>query len=516
MSISRAYNSSAIPKKEPNFIFAIAFIWGLVGVVILSIFLSEVGFTDSLSKFYLLPWCFATAAVLLSPSIYLIYKRRFEPFHPLVFPVWIYFFPGFVVGGIVLSMGLSNPYFLTFVQDAENDLPLTLAYVMIGFAGLTIGFIIPYGRRIGAMIGNWLPAADWKTDQVPFPTLFLLMLGIANTILGFVQGILGYQHINLEERGAFDGIVFLMSLFWQEATFLLCLYLFRSKRMTVFNVLVTVVVFLTAFTRSAFQGNRGSLLSMFVLVSFAYVLSGKKISIKHYSAGAVIVTLAIIIGMVYGTTFRNIKETEAQVGIGDYVEVVGKTFDTLAAKGIGSSLDTGFTALTERIEAVSSLAVVVSNYEALAPYEEAWGINNNIMIDTVVFFIPRIVWPDKPVGIEPHRYGDLYFNYGENSFTMTPMGDLLRNFGPIGVPLGMILLGFLIRVIYAALVENREFSFWRVTLFYMLFVSISFEGSFSLIVPTLFKFGTFSVIGLLIVAFFIGTGKGVVNSRRPV
>src|SRR6478672_7550330 len=172
--------------------------------------------------------------------------------------------------------------------------------------------------------------------------------------------------------------------------------------------------------------------------------------------------------MIYGTTFRSVKESQEQVSIDQYATLVSNTFDKLMDQDPGTILVNGFGALAERIDAVSSLAVVVSNYEALAPYEEAWGINNNIYVDTVTFFIPRVIWPDKPVSIEPSKYADLYFNFSENSFTITPMGDLLRNFGPIGVPLGMIFLGLMLRVMYASLRENQEFSFWRTVLFFML------------------------------------------------
>src|SRR5262249_32864411 len=88
-----------------------------------------------------------------------------------------------------------------------------------------------------------------------------------------------------------------------------------------------------------------------------------------------------------------------------------------------------------------------------------------------------------------------------------PMGDLLRNFGPWGVPIGMIILGMLIRIIYAAFMENREFSFWRATVFFMLLTSISYEGTYGLIVPYLFKIGVTALVGMAIVRFFVGTGR---------
>jgi hypothetical protein len=155
--------------------------------------------------------------------------------------------------------------------------------------------------------------------------------------------------------------------------------------------------------------------------------------------------------------------------------------------------------ITERLDVLSSVAVVVSNYEELRAYEEAYGLQDNIWIDTTTFLIPRIVWKDKPYASDPRKYSDLYFNFGESSFAITPMGDLLRNFGLPGVVLGMLLIGVIIRVIYRSLVEGQKRSAWRLTLYFMLLTSISYEGFFGTIVPTLVKIGLTSVVGILIV-----------------
>jgi hypothetical protein len=242
-------------------------------------------------------------------------------------------------------------------------------------------------------------------------------------------------------------------------------------------------------------------------VAFAYSFSGRKLAGKQYALGGVFVTLALVLGMIYGTTFRSIKQSQEQMSLDQYATIVSSTFDKLEDQDPLTILGNGLGALTERLDNVSPLAVVVSNYEALAPYEEAWGINNNIYVDTVTFFIPRVIWPEKPVSIEPSKYADLYFNFSENSFTITPMGDLLRNFGPMGVPIGMIILGIIIRIMYSSLIEGQGFSYWRITLFYMLFSNISFEGTYSLIIPILFKVGIVAFLGLLIVRFFAGSLK---------
>jgi hypothetical protein len=84
---------------------------------------------------------------------------------------------------------------------------------------------------------------------------------------------------------------------------------------------------------------------------------------------------------------------------------------------------------------------------------------------------------------------------------MTPIGDLLRNFGIPGVFWGMLLLGILLRSMFRALIEDREVNTARATLYFMLLVSISYEGFYGLILPYFFKIGIAALLGVLIVTF---------------
>lgn len=203
--------------------------------------------------------------------------------------------------------------------------------------------------------------------------------------------------------------------------------------------------------------------------------------------------------MIYGTTFRQVKGTEASQSLDLYAENILTTFDKIGRTNNSGLMEFAFAHMAERLDAVSSLAVVVSTYEQLRPYEESYGLDNNIWKDTTTFFIPRVVWPDKPVASEPRRYSDLYFNYGESSFVITPMGDLLRNFGLLGVPIGMLLLGIILRVIYRALLEDQPRVLWKAALYFMLLTAVSYESFFGSIIPYLFKIGVTAVIGVVFV-----------------
>ena len=252
--------------------------------------------------------------------------------------------------------------------------------------------------------------------------------------------------------------------------------------------------------RALFAGNRAALMQVILLVILAFFLAGGKMNARRAMVAGIVFSVALIAGVIYGTTFRNIKGGEARVSIGQYSENVFDTFEEVGKFDISENLQFAFMTLAERMDILSSVAVVVSNYEALAPYEESYGLDNNIWKDLTTFFVPRMLWNDKPLASEPRKYSELYFDFGESSFAITPMGDLLRNFGQIGIPIGMLLFGIVLRFLYRALVEDQPQTMWRRTLYFMLLISISYEGFYGALIPTIFKVGITAIAGLLFVS----------------
>ena len=131
-----------------------------MALAVLGFFLAVFGFESialQVERPYLIPWVLATGAVNCIPLIYVYRQGDFSLVHPLVFPVLVYFFPMFFIGGWSLVFGLSNYYFLSFVNNPEWDFPLAFFYIMLGFTGLSAGFLLPFGKRIGNYLSTWLP-----------------------------------------------------------------------------------------------------------------------------------------------------------------------------------------------------------------------------------------------------------------------------------------------------------------------------------------------------------------------
>ncbi len=481
-----------------------AVVIGFVGIFLVAPFLFS-----TYERPYLIPWCFALGIVTLAPLAYLAFKGKFDLFHPLVLPVWTYFFPGFVIGGLVLVGGLSQAYYLAYIRDERSDFPLTFLYIIIGFSALVAGFAFPIFRRIGDWIDRrFLPKWEITDATAKRGGLVLLAIGLACFVFAFSQGLLRYARI--DDPTSFDGLLTMSTVFWHQAAIILSIHFFRLHRRTSKDYAVLAVLVGSAITTALILGSRGGLLHFLMPVIAGFLYCGRRIVAKHYAGLAGILVVLLILGAIYGTTFRAIRGGLEATSIEAYTATVPQTFETILDQGPINLLGFGLSTLAVRVELLSSVAVVVSNYEILAPYEEEFGISNNILVESTTFFIPRLIWEEKPVPVNPVRYAELYFNYSENSFSITPIADLLRNFGPIGIPIGMFLLGGILRMLHQSLIGTGKFSYWRYPFYFLLITSVSYDATFSGIVPLLFKTAVVVTVGFVIfwaVSLRIGRSK---------
>jgi oligosaccharide repeat unit polymerase len=467
----------------------------LVAAVVFGLLGGDLSF--SFEKLYLWPWILLVFLVVSAPPVYLALRRRFDPFHPLVFASWSYFFPAFVLGSIFLATGISEPSFLHLIPDQRYYLPLTLVYIALGYVGLTVGFAVPWGKTLGEKLSRRLPGWNWQPSDLLFPCALLLGIGQFITLGALSAGALGFQRI--ETIDSFNATLYSLSSIVSMASFLLWFAIFRAKRRTFhFKVAACALVILIPFS-AVISGSRGGLLHSLIPIAMAYWLSGRRFKVRHGILFGTLGIIALLVGMIYGSTFRFVKGAEDRVDINEYLNSSSRAIVVIGDRSLADNLSFGFAQLSERFETTSSLAVVVANYEKLTPYEADYGIANNIWTYTWTAFIPRFIWNDKPLISDARAYSALYFDFGENSFALTPIGDLLRNFGPVGIPLGMALLGFAQCIIYSALIDVKFVTAWNVVAYYMLLGSFSYESFYGTILPSLMRSGVILLLGSLLI-----------------
>ena len=293
---------------------------GLALIVAFFVLLALGGALESYPYLFLLPWIFALGVVMAAPSAYLIYKGTFSFGDPLVFATWSFLFPGFVIGGLFLAGGWSQPWFFALIHDAEYNLPLTVVLIALGYIGLSAGYFLPAGAKIGGYLANKLPSADYPESSFLVPGLVLLALGVANTLVAFGVGIFGFQ--KGDEISQWDGLIYLTTLLWMQGSFLLWYLIFRQRRFTVVLIPVIALLVATALSKMLFAGNRGSIIQIFSIIGLAYILAGRRFKMKQSIFAGIILVLCLIVGMIYGTTFRNVKGSEARQSADQYADNV--------------------------------------------------------------------------------------------------------------------------------------------------------------------------------------------------
>ncbi len=497
--------------RRGGFFVPVAALWGLVIVAGLAFLMADGGFGSALGEFYLVPWALGTGAILVAPAAYYFYRGKFDLFHPLVFGVWSYIFPAFVVGAFIIMFNMTNSYVMLFVTDPEYTLPLSLVYVSVGFLGVVAGYYLPLGKFVVDKLSRYTPKGDWDLDRVWFPGVVLTLSGLAISIVGILQGVLGFQRV--DEVGAFDSLVVFLTYIFNVGYILLWLAVFQTKRRN--GLFYLIIAFLVTMVplRMALQGGRSSLMLSVISVAVAFWYSGRRLKWQHTSIFGAVLVVSIFIGIIYGTTFRRIKGSEERINAGDYAGQIIETFDYISRADTSMILSEGVSSMAERIENLSSLGVVVANYEKLEPYEESYGLKDNIVNDLLTAFVPRILWADKPNTSDPRAYSELYFDYGDNSFAITPFGDLLRNFGVIGIPLGMMIIGFYYRLIYSYLIDTPEPRIWKKVAYYPLLAAVSFESFYATFFPIVLRVTLVIAVSIIFVGFFANSRSA--ENHRP-
>jgi hypothetical protein len=443
--------------------------------------------------------CAATGVILLLPSAYLFFQHRFDFFHPLVFPVYTYLLPAFVLGGVYVLTGISTPWVLDLVTDPGNALCLSLVYVLVGFAGLTIGFALPLGQFGGKLLSRKLPGWIWKGSEVQIPAVILVSVGILLNFWAIAVGVGGYQtRRTVESEG---GLVYSLTVIGSLGSFILWYVFFQCKKRRLLMYVVMLFPLGQILINMLSSGSRSAVLVSAISIFAAYRFSGRRVSFRNLLVFLCIGVIALLIGFSVGTTYREIKGTEGEISGRESLEIGVQAIRYLANQAPLETAVLAGNSFLGRFETLSSLGVIVARYKDLAPLEGQYGIANNIWTYTWTALIPRFIWANKPLISDARAVGALYYNYPENSFGMTVFGDLLRNFGPVGVPIGMLLLGMILRILFVAFSENRGDSVWRSASYFFILSTINYEGFYGSIFPGVIRLS----VGLLVGGVLVNT-----------
>jgi hypothetical protein len=445
--------------------------------------------------------CIGCGLVFLLPSLYLKSRQRFDFFHPLVYPVFTYLFPAFTLGGLYLMGGYISPWVMDLVSDPDYHLSLSFVYILIGFIGLIVGFMLPLGGVGGKVLSRRMPRWIWNEKEVLGPGFLLLLIGMGMSFWAIAVGMGGYQ---IRETVAVEsGFAYSLTIIGNLGSFLLWWAYFKRKKKNFLMHLLLATLIVQIFLSGLVSGSRATILVAAIGIFAAYRFAGRRIRRRTIILFGIIGVLSLIIGFNLGSTYREIKGSEDSVSAGESLKYGINSVEQLIKRDVLDNVYDSIDLFLGRLESVSSLTVIVANYERLLPLEEQYGIKNSIWTSTWTALIPRLLWPDKPIISNARAVAALYFNFPANSFGFTIFGDLLRNFGPFGVPAGMVVLGIMLRILYVAFLENGSGSIWRVASYFLLLSSVNYEAFYGTILPNFIRLGFVLMIGGFLVHILI-------------
>ena len=151
-----------------------------------------------------------------------------------------------------------------------------------------------------------------------------------NSLAALVLGIIGYQQAGSFE--SYDGLIFLTTLFWMQGTFLTWFVIFRRPKFDSQTLALSLGMVLISTAKALLSGNRGGLVGVFLTAGLAFLLAGRKLNFKQSVWAGSILVFCLIGGVIYGTTFRNVKGTESRVSLDQYTDNIFDTFDQVGRR----------------------------------------------------------------------------------------------------------------------------------------------------------------------------------------
>jgi len=181
------------------------------------------------------------------------------------------------------------------------------------------------------------------------------------------------------------------------------------------------------------------------MVFLAYLFYERRIRKSWVIAGIALVTLFYPASEFY----RNVLTRSMTVRVLDMIRdpgtVVKDMADFASNYEAGEWVEQGLLSTANRFDGIAILAVILSKTPEEVPFQGGWTIGYAFLS-----FVPRLVWPDKPMVTTGRWVTDNYTLAAglETATGSTWIGELYFNFGWLGIGFGMIFVGIIFRTMH--------------------------------------------------------------------
>lgn len=324
-------------------------------------------------------------------------------------------------------------YFGVWIDPARDYGP-AVEIAALGWGGILIGYgalcrARPW-RMFDAMTPSDVSTQRWAARLIVFGLVVRLLM------------------VTVPAAQALAGLaVFMGSL----ATFGLAVLVmaWRQGRLVSINrVLVVASVFILGMLEVA-SGAISGLLLLFLILGLAYwAASPARVGLLAVVAFVICVSFAITFKGVLQDFRQTTWTSDSNLDVVERAELAGQLFQSqITAEGPVGALTSGSNVTASRSSNADLLAEVIRRTPSNIPF---W--DGHTYLSLVGAFVPRLLWPDKPVkdlGQEfGHRYGYLDPSDQSTSINFPWLVEAYANFGRMGVAVVCILIGTLYATLF--------------------------------------------------------------------
>jgi hypothetical protein len=383
----------------------------------------------------------------------------FEPVY--LFSFW--FVIDYGIGPVWALFNADNPNIS--LEPAFLDRPIaawSFLFATISYGSLLVG----YYSGVGPRVSQWLRPlrAQWTTQRL-FPKIMLVFIfGMTVKIYGYSRGIVshGFSAGSPEEFWAYDYI----QNFSRFSLYALAMIVLTGEWRRNSSTRLALAFMLVSELASATAGTSKSYVMLVVLVLvMASNYRNRLIPARHF------IWLFLLCLFVIFPVMNIYKEHHYQVlgyhldageqsgfmeqDLGQQlswqtaVESSKRAFNEITEMSLGEYLVASVRMVGGRQNQINHIANVIAKTPDPFPYR----LGADLPWTVLSAVIPRLVWPDK---IAPQD-GNIYDVDYSNSVIGAGAGpnftaDWYMNFGWVGIPLGMLFCGVLLRFVYEYLV----------------------------------------------------------------
>jgi hypothetical protein len=353
------------------------------------------------------------------------HQRRPIPF----FPTLSFIFGLYYV--LPLTLGVVDNYYNAPVYpDVDYDYPVQLAF--LGWTAMIAGYLIAgilSPRKKPRQIA-WNPS---QVARIGFTLMFGTMAFSAIRSMLFPGGLFG------------SVLQFVLALQWLGAGLLIVLA--RRGELSKFGkqILIAGLCVVTGALLSG--GNIAPMAMFFAVCAFALWIARPYFKPRWIVAAFLAAVIAISFRGIVIDFRRAMSAAPAQLARGDNLKLmVSLLGDRVAQQGLGGAIGHGLTMTAGRSAIMDLFANVARRTPSEVPYWK--GETYKSLIGA---FVPRILWPEKPIkdlgqGFG-HRYALIHESNRSTAINLPIMVEFFVNFGGAGVVLGMLIVGMIYRVL---------------------------------------------------------------------